>query len=834
MSGQSSVAPAPSRRRSDDGALPEALHPPNDLPAHQADESWRHTTAAGRFGQWHLDLASKALLCSDTCKADFGLQPSEDLTYARLFELIHADDREHVAARVRQSVAARVAYEAEYRVVWPDGSTHWINARGGASYAPDGTALTMSGLMLDVTERKRAEEELKASNRRLGLLARVSGGLILDAAPRGQVKAAFDTVAEEVGAAFYFNFMVDESRPGLLVLENSAGLTRAQRQAFEHIRFGEYLCGKVARDRQPIVLEDMQLSTDDSAAGVRGLGARAYAGVPLVAHGRLIGTLAYCITDAPRFSGEHVALIKTVADQIAAALDRDQLAGQLATSEARYRLLAEERKRHVEELQTLLEALPVGVFVAQDAACTNITMNPAGAAMLRMQSGVNASKTGTGAGRLPFRVLDKDGVEVPGDDLPMQRAARLAQPVIGEEVDVVFADGGATSLYEHAVPLFDAAGEVRGCLGVFVDITERKQAEARQKLLLDELNHRVKNTLATIQAIAQQTLRTTTDPEQFVASFSGRVLALSRVHTLLTQTTWQGAGLRDLIRAQVVQGPADDGRVAAEGPVVMLEPQLALHLALVLHELGTNSAKYGALSLAGGRVSVSWSVEGSELRLHWVERGGPEVQPSAAPGFGTTLIEQSVKAHQGEARMLREAQGVTWDIMVMLSPAPLERVAASERPAALAVTARPLGQSNGGDNRRASLAGKRILVVEDEPLVALDVVASLESEGVTGVGPAGTAAAALRLIETEEVDAALLDANLKGRPVDEIAAALTRRNIPFAFVTGYDRDSLPRAFRAAPMVSKPFTPEELLAAAERLMSPSDELGQSSAIVGRPA
>jgi len=149
-----------------------------------------------------------------------------------------------------------------------------------------------------------------------------------------------------------------------------------------------------------------------------------------------------------------------------------------ALLESRNRLAAMNDELHarVHELQTLLEVLPVGVFVAHDPACTTITANPAGAAMLSMSPVSNASKTGPDSTRLPFRVL-KDGVEVSGDDLPMQRAARSGKPVLGEEVDVVRADGSTLTLYEYAAPLFDRSGQVRGCLGVFADITQRKHAE---------------------------------------------------------------------------------------------------------------------------------------------------------------------------------------------------------------------------------------------------------------------------------------------------------------------------------------------------------------------
>lgn len=142
----------------------------------------------------------------------------------------------------------------------------------------------------------------------------------------------------------------------------------------------------------------------------------------------------------------------------------------------RIAVLNDELKAKVEELQTLLDVLPIGVFVAQDPQCRSITGNPAGVKLLAVQDQPNLSKSGPGAGDLSFRVL-KNGVEVPADELPMQRAAHLGRPLPGEEVDVVRADGTVVTLYEHAAPLFDSSGKVRGCIGAFVDITPLKEAE---------------------------------------------------------------------------------------------------------------------------------------------------------------------------------------------------------------------------------------------------------------------------------------------------------------------------------------------------------------------
>jgi CheY-like chemotaxis protein len=241
---------------------------------------------------------------------------------------------------------------------------------------------------------------------------------------------------------------------------------------------------------------------------------------------------------------------------------------------------------------------------------------------------------------------------------------------------------------------------------------------------------------------------------------------------------------------------------------------MALHIALMLHELCTNSHKYGALSKPDGSVSISWKIESENLHLDWVERGGPPVQAPTRRGFGMTLIEQSAQGEGGSARLLVEAEGVAWKITL-----PLPRLTANKgnalSPASKWATLR--GQKpTSNDLACPTLAGMRLIVIEDEPLVALDIVADLKDAGAEVFGPVGSAADALRMIEETALDGALLDGNLHGKPVGDIAAALVRKRVPFLFVTGYGRDALPEGFGKVAILSKPFSREQLLEAVAQL------------------
>ena len=190
----------------------------------------------------------------------------------------------------------------------------------------------------------------------------------------------------------------------------------------------------------------------------------------------------------------------------------------------------------------------------------------------------------------------------------------------------------------------DADGRPTLVFGVNYDITERRSAEERQRLLLREINHRVKNTLATVQALATQTVRHAREPREFLDAFSQRLRALGLAHGLLSEYEWRGIGIRDLARLELSPFDDDDApRIAITGPDALLTPDQTLGLALILHELASNALKYGALSVPGGRVAVSWTVSGDKrLELQWTETAGPKVIPPTHHGFGSILIRRSL------------------------------------------------------------------------------------------------------------------------------------------------------------------------------------------------
>ena len=222
----------------------------------------------------------------------------------------------------------------------------------------------------------------------------------------------------------------------------------------------------------------------------------------------------------------------------------------------------------------------------------------------------------------------------------------------------------------------DRAGKALRVIGVLLDITDLKAAEQRQRLLFDELNHRVKNTLAVVQSLALQTLRSKPDPQAFAQAFGERLMSLSRAHDLLAQSAWRGAPLHKIVGAVLEPFAAQSGRIAIAGEAVDLPANATITLALMLNELATNAAKYGALSGEAGKVDISWTVvsAGEELAIEllWREQGGPPVTAPRRQGFGSRLLTASARQIKGELEMAFPPTGAICRLRFTVPKSPLD------------------------------------------------------------------------------------------------------------------------------------------------------------------
>ena len=371
---------------------------------------------------------------------------------------------------------------------------------------------------------------------------------------------------------------------------------------------------------------DKRFAADEAAGGLARL--RFFACVPIIVHGERYGALGVMSPMAGREPGP---------ERIAALADLAAVAGSLfeLKDEAKVRArmaadLIREEWRHA----LTLEAGRVGSWVwdvrSDEIACNDI---------FRHMFGLEP------ASKFHFRELE--GLVEPAD-LPAFNAAldEAFEQGVDYAAEFRVAASGRWLIGRGRVYQRDGDGRPLVMMGVNIDVTDAREAAEQQRLLLRELNHRVKNTLAMIQSLARQTLRQKPDPQQFIDAFSGRLRTLSDAHTLLSDRDWSGIGLVELLRSQVEPYLLDSpDQFVMEGDDLRLPPDHALGLGLIIHELASNAVKFGALSRPDGRVTVTWTVSrvgDRRLELVWKESGGPMVMKPAEAGFGTRLIERSL------------------------------------------------------------------------------------------------------------------------------------------------------------------------------------------------
>ena len=341
--------------------------------------------------------------------------------------------------------------------------------------------------------------------------------------------------------------------------------------------------------------------------------------------------------------------------------------------------------------------------------------------------------------------------------------------------------------------VWDEAGRLARLSGVTTDITERKEAENKQLMLAREVDHRAKNALAVVQAIVRLARRDSI--ENYIEAVDGRISALAKTHELLSRARWLGADVLRLVLEEMA--PYQGGpRVTAIGPSVMVAPNDAQTLALALHELATNAAKYGALSAEGGRVDISWSLFEKKLALTWKESGGPPVEKPRSQGFGTKIM----MAGFSDAR--RSKVSFDWNPAGLCCVLELRMAAAEDQPE----NPRP------APVEKKPAATRRLLVVEDEPLIGVLMEDMLHDIGFEDVELCHSLEDGMAAIRRQDFVGAILDMNLNGAPVYPLADQLIAKGVPLIFVTGYSREMVDKRFADIPLLEKPVDGEKLASA----------------------
>jgi PAS domain S-box-containing protein len=531
--------------------------------------------AAARMGAWHYDPMENVISCSDELLAMLGLsRASFDGTLATLETVLHPDDVQLWRSSGEGPFAANEPFEVEFRGRGARGEVRWYLSRGEVARRNDGTVIETYGVIIDITERKTAEQAaahlaaIVASSEDAIISKSVAG--IVTSWNRGAERLFGYSAAEMVGT------------PITRVLqrgnEEEAGILAA-----------------IARGETIAAYESMRIRKDGTPVRVS-----LTASPILDAMGRVVGasTIARDLTDRLQqldvLRQSETRLRMALKGARAGAWDYDAQSGRMHWSQ---------------EMFDLYGLDPAGGVPDEKARLSLIEPSHRD----RVKSDFRTALAEGRSIAIEFPVLRPDGSEM---------WAAMSGDVF-----------------------MDPDGQPLGARGIVQDISERKALERRQAVLLRELSHRVKNSLAIILSIARQTFHAHSDPRAFVEAFEGRVRSLAQSHNLLTEGEISSARVSDIIRGQLSGLVGDLGdRLDLRGPDVALAAEQATQLGMILHELGANAVKYGALSSEEGRVSIRWLASRKRLCLTWRERGGPAIEaPPERSGFGTRLIDSSCK-----------------------------------------------------------------------------------------------------------------------------------------------------------------------------------------------
>ncbi len=376
-------------------------------------------------------------------------------------------------------------------------------------------------------------------------------------------------------------------------------------------------------------------------------------------------------------------------------------------------------------------------------------------------------------------------------------------------------------VHHQAQPWTDGDREIADAIrAVLVEIVlhhnelladERGKADVRQRMLNEELNHRVKNILSVIKSLVGHSVDADVSLKEYIGSLKGRIQALAFAHDQVVRGG-DGGVLSELLDAELRPYSEGTRSVTFKGPRIWLDGRAFSVMALVLHEMSTNAAKYGSLSVTGGRLDIEWTrLENGDCEIFWVENGGPPANPPSRTGFGSVLISRSVPYElEGTAKLEYPPEGVRARFLVPSKHIHRDDELAETEPV-------PREEPVIAEGVASSLADLELLLVEDQMLIAADVEAMLADHGIEKVTTTPSVADAFRRLKDFTPDVAILDVNLGSGTSLSIAEELVRRDVPFIFATGYsDRSIIPASF-SAPVVRKPYEAAALIGAVTKVL-----------------
>lgn len=539
---------------------------------------------------WFGDAEGNVTYCNAYWYAFTGFPPGA-AGEASWTSVVHPDHREAMRRARLSAAASGQSYEVEFPLRRADGAYRWFLTRAKAVRDADGTLLSWIGTSLDIHDRKEAEVALRNAQEKLGLAVAATGTGVFD----------YDLVADVLEW--------DGQTRALFGLPPGAPVS-----------YAVFLAGLHPDDRAWVdaavvaALDPAGSGTYDIAFRTLGIGD----GVE-----RWVAAKGQALVE----NGRTVRFIGTTRD----------------VTEARR---AEQTLRDTEERYRLAARATNDAIWDWDFATNHVLWNEA------LQAAYGYAPDAivpTGAWWIG-RIHPEDRPRI---DASIHAVIDSDRSAWSDEYRFLRANGTYAHVLDRGYVIRGGDGVARRMIGAMLDISERKRAEEHQRLLTGELQHRVKNTLTLVQAIASQTLRGSTDVAEMREAFAARLISLGRAHDILTQASWTAAPIAEVVDGALSVHRGDTGfRLRAGGPNVLLAAKPALSLALALHELATNAVKYGALSNETGIVELRWHVvhesDAPRFCLTWSEQGGPPIlSPPARKGFGSRLIERSFAAEVG-------------------------------------------------------------------------------------------------------------------------------------------------------------------------------------------
>lgn len=648
-------------------------------------------------------------------------------------------------------------------------------------------------LYSDITDRKRVETVLRDSERRQAFLLRFTDAIRSEPNEQALIERAVLMLAEELAVdrayatrhypAENLTKVVHEVHaPGLVPLPATlrfSDFPEAGRQTFERT----LVFADTAND---------QSLTEEDRSSLAAMGVGAFLSRPLRREGSPIFALGVVSTLPRRWTPAEAALIEEATERAWEAAERVRGEAARQQSEQRFRQFA--------------NAASVGLWMRDVATLDMEYVSPAISAIY----GVAADQVMGGVRRWAVLVVPDDRATA----LENIEKARLGTPAI-HEFRIRRPDGSFRWIRNTDFPLFNAEGKIERIGGIAEDVTETRQAVEHQGVLLHELQHRVRNIMAMLRSIATRSATGPESVEEYRTILEGRLLAIARVQALLTREANTGGSLRDVLQTEIGAMAQGSNKVMLTGPEVMLSPKAVEVLSLAFHELATNALKYGALSTPARTLSVTWQrfeKGGSDwLAVDWTEKGSPSRQPSTRRGFGSELIEGRIPYELGGTGVVSIGPGgAACHIEFPLSYA--ESILETDAPSSATVFGGTLDMTGAPD-----LSSQNILVVEDDFYAASDTAAALHGAGARVLGPCPSEDATLKLLETEQPTAAVVDLNLGGGgPRFNVALALKKRGIPFVFLTGYDPEVIPPEMADVPRLQKPLPLRDVIEAISQL------------------